>query len=443
MKNVISLTLSSSLLLAACASKNNQNSIISNDTIEIETQQSQTVPEQNTETFSWNENAMVAITLLGYFDDINSFRSSARYAEVCKAFPEIKNFTNIAAQTLGDELYLIIPRDKQASVTVNEYSSDDFSNNKLSSDSQILYKSDEGNPFLIRCNNTNTYGNTLITIVDNDGKILEYSPRLSQNDCDYCLVTPYEGTVMDLKIPFCKTTPFTDSDTFISIGLSADIFNGRARILTDLKKLSENEIISEDDFRLFNGISISNVENQNSICIGVCIANANTNMSPTLCMLMDNNKIKIIDLINAMYTGDLSCSDFLPNIENVESFKLATDGDQNEIYAVTSDNKEIKIELYDNNTNWGFTTEKINLNIKLSRDWKIFTTLSDNEGSIIEVNSGYFYPTDNQSIYKYRFNRQSKNTDGAMVEYEVDIKGEFSITNTTLTFDEKELMVCD
>lgn len=64
------------------------------------------------------------------------------------------------------ELYCIVPLDPGASVAVN----------KLTADNSVLYRSESGEPILIFCNGSETVPDTLVTVTDNDGNTVSWSP---------------------------------------------------------------------------------------------------------------------------------------------------------------------------------------------------------------------------------------------------------------------------
>ncbi len=75
-------------------------------------------------------------------------------------------------ETNGNEMYCIVPRDKNSSVSVNEWKSSPTGG----SYGEILYKSDSGEPFIITCNEDGSNPNVKIVIVDSDGNVFEFSP---------------------------------------------------------------------------------------------------------------------------------------------------------------------------------------------------------------------------------------------------------------------------
>jgi len=88
---------------------------------------------------------------------------------------------NIVQTGGGREIYLIIPLDPYASVTVNQWICNE-ANGYVGEAGEVLYKNDYGEPFLLCCNRLDSVPDTQIVIVDGDGEILEWNPRLSLHD---------------------------------------------------------------------------------------------------------------------------------------------------------------------------------------------------------------------------------------------------------------------
>jgi hypothetical protein len=73
----------------------------------------------------------------------------------------------------GCELYLVIPRDDEAQVQVEEY---DFVNDRSIGS---IYRSYNGAPFLLKCNYSDISSDIRIKVVDNSGIHPEFSPYIS------------------------------------------------------------------------------------------------------------------------------------------------------------------------------------------------------------------------------------------------------------------------
>lgn len=81
----------------------------------------------------------------------------------------------------GCELYCIYPYDPDAFVTVNEYvydGEDDY----IGRIGDILYRSEHGDPIILRCNVSDIIRDTQISIVDSRGSVLVWQPGISLRD---------------------------------------------------------------------------------------------------------------------------------------------------------------------------------------------------------------------------------------------------------------------
>ncbi len=80
-------------------------------------------------------------------------------------------------ETEGGEVYCIIPKDKNATVTVNELVFDDTSETFYRVE-KVLYRSEKGEPILIRGNISDIFSNIQVVVTDSDNSVT-YSPCLS------------------------------------------------------------------------------------------------------------------------------------------------------------------------------------------------------------------------------------------------------------------------
>lgn len=99
----------------------------------------------------------------------------------------------------GTELYCIVPADENASVAVNKYLMNEETYELELHD--ILYRSDYGDPFLVRCNTSELYRDTDVVIVDNTGEVFSWNPGLSAIDGKVEIPSEgpaiYDGTIYD------------------------------------------------------------------------------------------------------------------------------------------------------------------------------------------------------------------------------------------------------
>ena len=131
-----------------------------------------------------------AVLYIGYIDsDIETYisRNVAYQEMVHQDFNEV-NYTwladmpkeNYAETPGGNELYLIIPRDKEANVRVSLF---DLSREQLIGN---VYSSYRGAPFLLRCNVSEIRPDAEIFITDNSGEYPGFSVSLSGKDGSLC-----------------------------------------------------------------------------------------------------------------------------------------------------------------------------------------------------------------------------------------------------------------
>lgn len=138
--------------------------------------------------------AMVAVAYLGATDSMESVNAlewlGGLLPEFCSDIPFVTAIDeeHIIGERYG-ELYLVVPCDENASVAVNNVDNNDQV-------TEVLYRSDYGEPLLVFANNTGYPSDTQINIVDNEGNILTYYPVL--NDM-YQLTQYSDGSILDIS----------------------------------------------------------------------------------------------------------------------------------------------------------------------------------------------------------------------------------------------------
>ena len=148
-----------------------------------------------------NENSMCGVIFLGYVDaakgslvENKEYLSSVLEENACGTY--FKFIYNIPDERIietgnGSELYCIYPLDPNVSVAVNESV---FNAETLEIETgAVLYRSDYGDPILLRCNASELVCDTQIGIVDNQGNVLSWQPGISLKDGKVSLPTeaPY------------------------------------------------------------------------------------------------------------------------------------------------------------------------------------------------------------------------------------------------------------
>ncbi|MBR2742143.1 MAG: DUF3298 and DUF4163 domain-containing protein [Clostridia bacterium] len=148
-----------------------------------------------------DEDYPCGVVFIGYVDraanDLDEYREYYNTIFEGSGYAEDFDFlTSVPANRFvcveqGEELYLVIPRDENASVTVSAWYIGE-ENDYQGEAKEILYKSEDGAPFLLKCNVSEIMPDTLITVVDGAGEILEWSPAIS-------LMDGHVSTVSNLK----------------------------------------------------------------------------------------------------------------------------------------------------------------------------------------------------------------------------------------------------
>ena len=109
-----------------------------------------------------------------YYD--NMMKESGRMEE----FPFMKEIPNrqFVSTDMGHDLYLIIPTDPKAHVTVNQIVLDEENDFSPKAEA-VLYQSKNGAPFLLQCNYSDIFSDAEIVMTDSKGETLKWSPFIS------------------------------------------------------------------------------------------------------------------------------------------------------------------------------------------------------------------------------------------------------------------------
>lgn len=172
----------------------------------------------------------MAVAYLGYFGHTNmeEFDEDEEYAfssadpfsyikskapEFCRELPFLMSIPdeNIIGDRTG-EIYCIIPADKNASVTVS-YTGLNENGEDLS---QILYESDNGEPFILFCN-TDWSPEMLVKIEEINGNSFFWSPKLDNKYyISMMLNDEYEEMILDIS-PYAECL-FSDYRSMLENG---------------------------------------------------------------------------------------------------------------------------------------------------------------------------------------------------------------------------------
>ncbi len=147
-----------------------------------------------------DESKEVGISFLGTVEDgqeVNTLEWIKKsFPKLCKEYPFITKIDK--EQIIGSgygELFLVVPKDDMASIAVNGAVLD---NDEILYEN-VLYRSEEGSPILLWCNNSGIEPNMEINIVSNEGKVFKWYPKLDDNKRVDVL---YDENENDLKLDF-------------------------------------------------------------------------------------------------------------------------------------------------------------------------------------------------------------------------------------------------
>ena len=141
----------------------------------------------------WQDDNLLAVAFLGYYDSFGAFENSPSYVSLTKAFPQIVEAAQVEAG-IGRELYLVVPRDPMATLAVDEdgeYVTDD--------NRRVFYRSEAGKPVLLL---NNWYEeNSLVVCTDNQGRTTLYTPGIDDRGA---VKLPKDDSVLDISLPMPK-----------------------------------------------------------------------------------------------------------------------------------------------------------------------------------------------------------------------------------------------
>ena len=260
---------------------------------------------------SWSETDIVAVAFVGYYATEADFRATPAYADLCKryALPDDVPFIDHA----GDEVYFVIPRDPNASVAVNSVPAESLTDPDVDAHGPILYKSEEGTPFFIKCQSSGGMTNAEIIIVDNNKHELTYRPQLSTDDGSLMtpgMVGPGEGSVLDITQPL-PTSSLPRSVDRPGDNLRAEIRNGRPIVIVKQAVQALND-------------GPHPVERISGRCVGLHLALIEG--TPYLFMLMDDGGVEAISYRSIEGFGPLTPGNFissghLPDLKGITGFQ--------------------------------------------------------------------------------------------------------------------------
>ena len=319
----------------------------------------------------WRQNDICAIVFVGYGKDFASISQTDDFMKYSERFPSLRKTTKFDAETEGDEVYFIIPRYSNATVTVNEYNID-LEDNMNETIGRKLYEG-ESTSLLIRCNLSDLHPNTTVTVTGS-GKSITFNPvsifrerndlQFISSDSEFADAAMREGFSMEYHYKG------------VSAGINAKVVNGNVTITFDHKEAVS--IFGEENFMLEDNY---NVEGLSGPCKGVFIGDVGQDYNPVLCCLLEDGGIEVLALYEALRNYDFSTSGRLHRHDNVVS--VSNEGVQfgdggGYVTLFTLDEAGNKKEIDFNallNGEWIYQTQGENGEeryiVFLSMDWKI------------------------------------------------------------------------
>ena len=344
----------------------------------------------------WQDNDVVAVAFLGYYDSFAALEAAPSYVRLTKNFPQIVGATKVDTG-LGREIYLVMPHDPMSTLSVN------LDGPGIRDDErEVLYRSETGAPVLVFCNFFRE--NAQVVCVDNSGHAVSFNPRLDKRsgkvrvpdgvkDVSLPLPEPLEGFTQ-----FDYGTDFEGNDLGIRLRLEA----GRP-VLTCSPAALANIGWDEDQFviaagdNLFSGI--------NGLCKGVFLGTIGQDYNPVACVITDGGEVKICGVFYAMQNGEPTLSEPLPDFKDVIGFESGGGGawededgetfyEYQTIYALDARGGRTEIPWF---LDYGLFMSQdgdASVEVMLTPDWRYYLTRYTADGDLSETYSGSFFETD-------------------------------------------------
>ena len=266
----------------------------------------------------WEDDNLLAVAFLGYYDSFGAFENSPSYVSLTKAFPQIVEAAQVEAG-IGRELYLVVPRDPMATLAVDEdgeYVTDD--------NRRVFYRSEEGKPVLIL---NNWYEeNSLVVCTDNEGRSTLYTPGIDDRGT---LKVPKDDSVLDISLPMPKPLEgytffdYGDDGDGHDFGIRLSLKAGQPILTSSAAPLTyfgfdEDSIVEADGDKVFSGI--------NGLCKGVFLGTIGQDYNPVACVVMEDGSVKTCGIFYAMQHGEPALGAALPGFKDVTGLESGGGG---------------------------------------------------------------------------------------------------------------------
>ena len=363
----------------------------------------------------WRSNDICAMVFVGYGADFTAISQTDNFKTYGERFPSLKKVSKFAAVTNGDEVFYIIPRYSDATVTLSEYSID-LENDGKEITGKKLYEG-EATPLLIRCNLSDLHPNTTVTVTGN-GKSVTFNPISAFGERNDVQFITLDNEVADEDIR--KGFSLEYSYKGISAGITARVIDGKVSVSYDREEavsiFGEEDIVIEDSY---------NIEGMSGVCKGVFIGDVGQDYNPVLCCLMEDGGVEVIELYEALRDYNFRTSGRLHGYDNIisvsnEGVHFGDGGGYVTLFTLDAarNKKEIEFNVMLKGT-WVHRTKHeeydVTYNVYFSADWKITYVFGYVDSDAFESYSGtcqVIEENENTIVYRYEMkeNDQSEMT---------------------------------
>ncbi|MBQ9451625.1 MAG: hypothetical protein IJU34_09985 [Bacteroidales bacterium] len=394
--------------------------------------------------FAWQDEDIVAVAFLGYYDSFGEFEQSPSYPRLTKTFPQIVEAKQVDTEP-GREIYLVVPRDPMSTLAVNEAGS------YIPEDGPaVFYRSEEGRPILLL--NNWEEPNTQIVCTDNQGRSVTYSPALDRKSGK--LRKAAQQGVRDISLPLPEPlkgyTEFDYGEDFDGNNLGIRVrLEAGAPVLTISYAPLANIGFDEDNFRLNDGENT--IYGINGVCKGVFLGTIGQDYNPVICALMEDGTVKMCSVFYAVHHGGPELSGVLPGFKDVTGFESGGGGpwkdeesgetfyEYETIYALDARGGRTEIPYFVNYGTYYSKDERYIYEATLSPDWNYnLVCISRDEYAPQEGYAGWFFEKEaGDSVQKFSFSRYSRmNMGDEGFEYDYKpLSGTFTAAERGLSYE--------
>lgn len=294
----------------------------------------------------WATDDVVAIAFLGYYDSYGMLKESPEYSTLCKQYPALAGVKGFDVETGGQQTYLIIPRDRAATVAVNEYTFDMFMSNDESS-ARVLYRNEDGRPILVSCNKADDLPDIHVYVTAGASHS-DFQPRIDLTTGELVLMG---GSVKDIThkgvFPMEeKILEIADYDGN-KLGINVMLKNGRVAIYYDTPTINKwiwKGVCSQEGWVNLKGI--------NGIVKDIYVGDIGQDTNPIVGLLMRDGTVKMFDVVESLHEDaeNLYVSAPQKDMKNIVGFTNNADDDEERDYvtffAVDDKGRQFEMSTY-------------------------------------------------------------------------------------------------